>query len=36
MKRNLVNKCQICGSVVKVSHQYNVDCCRVCAAFFKF
>nr|CAD2201659.1 unnamed protein product [Meloidogyne enterolobii] len=35
MKRNLVNKCQICGSVVKVSHQYNVDCCRVCAVFFK-
>nr|CAD2163514.1 unnamed protein product [Meloidogyne enterolobii] len=35
MKRNLANKCQICGSNFKVSHQYNVDCCRVCAAFFK-
>nr|CAD2191472.1 unnamed protein product [Meloidogyne enterolobii] len=35
MERKLVNKCQVCDSSLKVSHQYNVNCCRVCAAFFK-
>uniref|UniRef100_A0A914NC59 Nuclear receptor n=1 Tax=Meloidogyne incognita TaxID=6306 RepID=A0A914NC59_MELIC len=35
MERKLVNKCQVCDSSLKVSQQYNVNCCRVCAAFFK-
>nr|CAD2191463.1 unnamed protein product [Meloidogyne enterolobii] len=35
MDRKLVNKCQVCDSSLKVSHQFNVNCCRVCAAFFK-
>nr|CAD2191808.1 unnamed protein product [Meloidogyne enterolobii] len=35
MERKLVNKCQVCDSSLKVSHQYNVNCCSVCAAFFK-
>nr|CAD2152990.1 unnamed protein product [Meloidogyne enterolobii] len=35
MMKKLVNKCQVCDSSLKVSHQYNVNCCSVCAAFFK-
>nr|CAD2191462.1 unnamed protein product [Meloidogyne enterolobii] len=35
MERKLVNKCQVCDSSLNVSHQFNVNCCRVCAAFFK-